>query len=186
MDNKKEDRRIKITKRVFKETMIELLLKKPIDAISVKEICERADLSRSTFYAHYKDQYDLLEQISEEVFDNVKAYLAKQDYTENVPVSAQILIRILEYAKENASTVKALLSDNSGAAFQRDIMQFTRIVSFPSGIEIDEKTKAYVSLFGITGCVSMLNKWIHEGMAVPTQELAEMMLQVLYHGITSF
>ena len=54
----KEDRRIRITKKAIKESLIELLQEYPIAKISVKMICESADINRSTFYAHYNDQSD--------------------------------------------------------------------------------------------------------------------------------
>ena len=53
---KKLDRRKKYTRKVLKESLIALLADdKPISAVTVKEICERADINRSTFYMHFSD-----------------------------------------------------------------------------------------------------------------------------------
>lgn len=61
MSKKKEDRRVKFTKMFLKESLIDLLEEKSIFKITIKEICEKADINRATFYAHYSDQYNLLE-----------------------------------------------------------------------------------------------------------------------------
>ena len=67
MKNEKTDRRARYTRMVLKESLIELLKEKRISNISIKEICERADINRSTFYSHYQDQYDLMHQVEQEV-----------------------------------------------------------------------------------------------------------------------
>ena len=54
------DRRIKYTKKIIKETFINLLEKKDLNKITVSEICKIADINRSTFYRYYLDVYDLL------------------------------------------------------------------------------------------------------------------------------
>jgi hypothetical protein len=67
-------------------------------------------------------------------------------------------------------------------------MGFINAVSFP--INIDEssennKKKEYIVLFIINGCVSVLNKWMQDGMQEPTYGLSEFLLQILYNGIGS-
>ena len=58
---------------------------KPVNKITVKEICERAELNRATFYAHYSDCFDLLESIEEELFGqferSMQSYIHSVSYT---------------------------------------------------------------------------------------------------------
>lgn len=58
-----EDKRVRKTKKNLKQTLIALLEQKPFEQLSVTEICEAASSSRITFYTHYKDKYDLVEEI---------------------------------------------------------------------------------------------------------------------------
>ena len=60
------DRRVKYTKKVIKDTFLSLLEDKDISNISVKELCDIADVNRGTFYRYYEDIYDLLKKIEEE------------------------------------------------------------------------------------------------------------------------
>ncbi|MDO4925716.1 MAG: TetR/AcrR family transcriptional regulator [Turicibacter sp.] len=57
---KLEDRRVRRTKQLIKQSLIELMHEKEFKEITVKDITERADLNRGTFYLHYVDIYDLL------------------------------------------------------------------------------------------------------------------------------
>ena len=50
---RKTDARIRYTQRILKESLLALLKQKPINKITVKEVCELAELNRATFYAHY-------------------------------------------------------------------------------------------------------------------------------------
>lgn len=66
---KKTDARVRYTKRALKESFLTLLAEKPVNRITVKEVCELAELNRATFYAHYSDCFALLESIERELFD---------------------------------------------------------------------------------------------------------------------
>ena len=73
--SKKEDRRTRKTKAQIKVALIELMAQKDITKISVKEIAERADINRGTFYLHYYDIYDVLEQIQNEFIETINQIL---------------------------------------------------------------------------------------------------------------
>ncbi|MDD7718037.1 MAG: TetR/AcrR family transcriptional regulator, partial [Eubacteriaceae bacterium] len=64
---RKTDARIRYTQRILKESFLTLLKQKPVNKITVKEVCEIAELNRATFYAHYSDCFALLESIEQEL-----------------------------------------------------------------------------------------------------------------------
>ncbi|MDF2907754.1 MAG: TetR/AcrR family transcriptional regulator [Herbinix sp.] len=184
MKTEKIDRRVKLTILILQQALIELMQNNHISKISVKMLCELADINRSTFYAHYQDQYDLLEYTCKEVIENIKKHLDKQHYNPIKPISFQTLNRILEYVKENADLFKAILSDNCDLDIQRRIMNVFMTYHPYSGI--DDRTKEYLSAFGLAGCVSMLQIWLKDGMPETTTRMAEIILQAIDNGITSF
>ena len=69
------DRRVKYTKMVLKNSLIKLMQEKPISRITIKAICEDADVNRSTYYSHYQDQFDQLNRIEMEFIDGINEYL---------------------------------------------------------------------------------------------------------------
>lgn len=64
---KKTDRRVK-NRKALAETLSTLLVNKKIQAITIRELTETADVHRSTFYTHYKDIYDLYDQLESNFF----------------------------------------------------------------------------------------------------------------------
>ena len=69
----KQERRIKYTQAALKQALLDILQDRPIERVSVKEICERADINRSTFYVHYASPTALLDSIKNELYDDMKA-----------------------------------------------------------------------------------------------------------------
>ncbi len=102
----KTDARVKYTKMVLKKALLELMQHKPVNKITVKEICERAELNRATFYAHYSDCFDLLESIEEELFGQFERSM--QSYTRSFDIAGLVggLYRIVQ---ENEAVCRVLL-----------------------------------------------------------------------------
>ena len=67
----KTDRRVKYTKMVLKDALLEILQERPIERVTVKEICERADVNRSTFYVHYGSPQELLDSICRDLYEEI-------------------------------------------------------------------------------------------------------------------
>ena len=186
MNEVKKDRRVKYTIAALKSALVQSLEKEHISKISVKSICEIADINRSTFYAHFTDQYALLHYIENEVLDSVKLYLDKQNFDDKRPISVQVLARILEYVRQNAELFKALLGDNCEPGIQREIMDLSKVVSFQVNKKYDARVQEYLAVYGTTGCISLLHKWLQEGMVESTTEMAEYIMQMLYSGMSGF
>ncbi len=87
-----EDRRIRKTKEAIKYALIDLLKHKTLEKITIKDITESADINRGTFYLHYLDKYDLLEQIEDEYIERLSQSL---DYDFFLPlISMQKHLRV--------------------------------------------------------------------------------------------
>ena len=75
-----EDKRIKKTKNHLKNTLLEMLRQKPFEQISVTELCNASETSRITFYTHYSDKFELIDDIFHDFMqDTQKQYLKLQD-----------------------------------------------------------------------------------------------------------
>lgn len=75
-----EDRRIRKTKKNLKATLIEMLPDMPFEKITVTDICKRSDTSRITFYTHYSDKYDLVDDIFEDMLNiGLEKYYTRQE-----------------------------------------------------------------------------------------------------------
>ncbi|MCL1847514.1 MAG: TetR/AcrR family transcriptional regulator [Coriobacteriia bacterium] len=188
---RKTDRRVAYTKLALREALVELMQGQHISGITVKSLCELADINRSTFYLHYRDQYDLLHQIEREVLETLGERLAsKQDATDEMfskgPISLEVMTEILEYARENAALARVLLSENCDFAFQQDIMELAQVVVILPDSSINQRMEDYIVTYGINGCIALAEKWLDEGTIEEPAQVAQLMLQLLYFGTTSF
>lgn len=184
--SRKEDRRVRITKQVIRESLIELLQEYPISKISVKMICDVADINRSTFYAHYKNQNDLLDQIQQEVIKNIKNQISTTGFVQQAETVTPVIIKVLEYCKENRSLFEAILSQNGDVHFQRKLMQLVQektIDELRDDDRLDPRTTRYFELFMMSGILSMIRKWLEDGCVDTPSELAGLMTEFLYKGI---
>jgi AcrR family transcriptional regulator len=181
MKNNKEDRRVKYTKMVLKESLIDLLSKKDISAVTIKQICEEADVNRATFYTHYSDQYDLLRQIEYEFLENVKVYISVFKQKKADAILVDVLEEIFEYIKDNAKLCKLLLSKQGNLEFQKRIMMLiydTNIIIKP-GESLKKGEEEYMYSFIITGCVGVIHKWLDEGMKQSSRVMASMIFNTV-------
>lgn len=184
MEKKKIDQRVRLTQHLLKNALVQLMQEQHISKISIRAICEFAGINRSTFYVHYTDQYDLLKKVEQEVLDNLNKYLGKQDLSDERPISIQILIKVLDYVKENMELFKALLSENCDFAFQKDLVALAQIISSQQNQLFDLRTQEYIKIFGFTGTITMLQKWLNDGANESPAQMAEFIIQIVYYGIS--
>lgn len=188
MKKEKEDRRVRYTKMVLKDSFIQLLEEKDISQITIKEICDRADINRTTFYAHYSDPYDLMHKIENELLDNVTSYLSDhlgKSLDANIVTAVE---RIFEYIRENASMCKLLLSERGDINFQKRIMTLvydTNMGNILSRGKLTLEQAEYIHAFIITGCVGVVQKWLEEDMVQSSRQMSEMLV-ALSLGLPDF
>lgn len=181
MRGDKVDRRVKYTKMVLKESFINLLEKKDISQISIKEICEDADINRATFYAHYSDQYDLLKKIEAELVDNINVHIAEFDCKSNELDAVLQAERIFAYLKENARLCKILIGERGDLGFQKQVMMLVYdliISNLTNDNKISREDAEYVYSFTITGCVGLVQKWFDDDMKKSPRFMAEMVVRL--------
>ncbi len=181
MKRKKDDRRVKYTKMVLKESFINLLEKKNISKISVKEICEDADINRTTFYNHYDDQYDLMRKLENELIENIGIYLAKYTQNETDVALVEMLEGIFEYIKENAKLCKILLREEGNLDFQKRIIMLVYDKDINNLINkniFPKEDMDYVYSFVITGCIGVIQKWLDDDMKKSTRSMAELLINL--------
>ena len=76
MESKKMDRRVRKTRMQLRAGLTQLMRQKPIKDITVRELAQLVDINRCTFYLHYRDIYDMVEQVEQEVFSEFEALVS--------------------------------------------------------------------------------------------------------------
>jgi AcrR family transcriptional regulator len=184
---RKTDRRVAYTRMALRNALVELMQDQHISGITVKSICELADVNRSTFYLHYHDQYDLLHQMEQEVLGTLGTRLnAQRDAGDENPMSIAALTEILEYARENSGLAHVLLSENCDFAFRQHIMELVQAIAIWIDPAQSERIRDYVIVYSVSGCIAIAEKWLKDSMVEEPREIAQLIFQVLYDGTAAF
>lgn len=192
MDNKITDRRIRKTKKLLREALTELMNEKTLENITIKDLTERADLNRGTFYLHYRDIYDLLEQSEDEILQKINIIMIKFDplaLTEynlkNKPFPP--LVELFECFADNMDFGKALMGPKGDISFLEKLK-----VTFKNWcenwIEIHGKNKdmvfnEYFIDYSIFGFIGIIKKWLKSDMKTPSKEMAVMVVKMIFNGL---
>jgi len=178
----KESRKTRYTRMVLRESLMELMKAKPISAINIKEICVLADISRSTFYTYYADQYDLLKKIEEDTIGFISNILNKYSaYKNDKNATLQMVEEILQYIADNNKSIYVLFTENGDIHFQKTLFSsMYKINSLKSLTDKlpDEATKQYYFLFIVTGTIGIICHWINSGMDKSIHELAKLIIRL--------
>lgn len=187
MKTDRDDQRTRITKKMIREAFLELLSGKDIRHITVRELCERAQINRGTFYKYYFDVYDLKEQIENELlleFAESVNHFADIGALGSVSAVCRTVFALL---KENSDLCMILLGRDTGDGI---IDKFVKIghdvfMAFYGGRFPDtetEKLERYY-LFISGGCVVSLRRWIMSGMKEPSDRIADEIAGIMTNGV---
>jgi len=190
MDNKITDRRIRKTKKLLREALTELMSEKRLENITIKNLTEKADLNRGTFYLHYHDIYDLLAQSEDEVLEEIKIITSKFDLGaliehnfKNKPFPP--LVVLLEYLADNMNFGKVLMGPKGNISF---LEKLTAILKnqFKKWVSIYKKKNdmifnEYFIDFSIFGFIGIIKKWFESDLETPPKELAVIIVKMIFN-----
>lgn len=179
----KANQRVRLTKQLLKSSLIHLMHTKSISNITIKEICELAELNRSTFYLHYTDQFQLLEEIESEILGKMN------DYLKNVYTDANILSyleKYLRYIHENGDIFKTLLCSYVNMDFQKAMNEQTMIYLKEQILAVYSGPEAnYISCFLMQGSGHIIRSWILSGFDITEKQLAEIIYRLSTSCLTN-
>jgi AcrR family transcriptional regulator len=174
MKTENDNRRVRYTKMVLKESLLYLMKTSPINKITVTDICTQADVNRGTFYLHYYDPYDLLEQIEKELLDEIMVAVDK--LTKKNANSSSILKEMFEIIVKNKKLCQVILSDNGHKQFLTDIIDLTRekVITEWQNTYKDFSARDLDNLYTYTsnGTIGLILRWINGGMADTPSKLS--------------
>lgn len=178
----RQDRRVKYTRMVLKEALLEILQDKPIECISVKEICDRADINRSTFYVHYGSPMELLDSIKDDMYDEIKR--VKTDYTDML----SFLTGVFDIMYEHRQLLKLLTKGTAHIDVMFRIIDLWkddfRAVMIREGVPDEKWDTAY--LFVSCGASAVICVWAMGDLKKTSRELAEEVYGLVTNGINAY
>lgn len=180
-----------MTKLLLKNSLTEILQTKSIQNVTIKEICEGADINRSTFYTYYGSQYDLLSDMKQEIFDEMQRQALTLQSGDPQERMLQTLEAHLIYTKENIRTFKAF----SAGLGQEDYFLPKRVAEIiltpyieflARGRNFPPEIYQRLFIFSTFGFVGIVKNWITTGGAEKPSELAHTIATLVKNTIESY
>ena len=176
MENLKEDRRIRRTQRLLKESLAELMSEKSFNNITIKDITEKADLNRGTFYLHYTDTYGLLKAMEDDMLKDfqemIDNYLHMGPPTDLMPV----LSPVIHYLVENRDICINLFENSASSDFQLNFKNLIHRNALVLAEQIYPACRSdsfdYFFEFAICGAIGIIRKWLASDMGETEESIA--------------
>ena len=182
-----EDRRVRKTKKALMDSFAILLQKKPLKNITVREIAELADINRGTFYLHYKDVYDMAEQIQKEIYTRLDEIISEYVPSEDEKTLVPVLVKFFEMLTEYSELAKSLIGKNGDAEFAAMLRNMIRDKCFSNIYKTlnlsNNDSYAYFYCFTELGCIGILERWLIGGMKESPADMAMLTEEFILKGL---
>ena len=172
----KDNRSTRRTRSAIREAMTEMLAVKPIGKITVQELIDKANICRTTFYAHYEDIYDLLSEVENDILSEIRAGLEVLDQAPiRVEEQYPAIEAVVEVYARNEKLIRLLNGPNGDPGFdarlQDTIYSMTRqLRRIKEGDAFDEERHRLYSCYVISGGISVLNRMISANLPIDPKE----------------
>lgn len=183
MAEEKQDRRIRRTKGLMRDALIELMTEKPFSEITAKDITEKADLNRSTFYLHYDNVFGLLDEMENEVVETFAHMIEEIEVEPDKAWEYPVVEHICDYIVKNPKLCYGLLvnsrSDRLTERLTKVMKEKGKKARQEMGMDMEGRTADYIYQFIVCGTIAMVKHWLAEGMSLPKEEMMELLQKII-------
>jgi len=184
----KTDRRILRTRDRLGDALIALMQEKPFDAITVQEVLDRAGVSRSTFYVHYRDKDDLFLSDADEFLEAIATMLSRrEDKSDRVAPVREFFAHVAESQQLYTALIEGgIIHDFLELAqghFARGIERRLVELTSAKGAVLKQSAATAQALAG--ALLSLMKWWIDRGKPVPPDQMDELFHRMVWLGISA-
>lgn len=161
---------------MLKEALIDLLEEKPLKKITVYELCDKAQINRTTFYKYYGSPYDLLSELTDDLFSKLEEYLSGNIGKD--PKSLLFLFQYLEMERRNFLAVINAVPEQilCERLFELDSVRW--LVDERTSNETTPAQREYLRLFLCQGGYAITRKWLSSFPHESPQEISDLLVQL--------
>ena len=156
-----------------------------VEKISVRELCSVAELNRSTFYAHYNEPKDLLNEIENELLDSTEQHRERIGQADDMGAPRYIL-SVLKYIKSNDKHFRTLLIDSADPEFRSKFMQQS-IIQFIVNLQIElpHELEQYIFSYILNGSTGIIIQWIRSDASSDETMIVDLLFSINQSALTN-
>lgn len=178
--NTRNNQRSRLTHCLLKQAYLQLLHEKQTAKITVKDICQIAEVNRSTFYAHYFEPNDILKELEDEtIAQTLDALGSIEENRFDSNYARSSLQAFLMYIDKNQEVFYSLLVENSDPHFRRKFQSVALEViekAFRVIFLSDDYALAYRYIVG--GSMEIVTDWIKNGCMIPERTICDILYRL--------
>ncbi len=167
------------------QALLTLLEKKDFEYITIKEVCKEAKVNRSTFYLHYENIMDLVQETVESMNKQFLGYFKQNDFIDKIQTSKidelyliddHYLNPYLNYIKDNKKLFKITLAKTETLNLNKSYQQLYLHILDPimNRYQINQKERKYIIAFYINGIMAIIKEWLKEDCKESQEEILEL------------
>lgn len=186
MERREQDRRVRRTRKRLQAALAALLREKDLKDITVRELTELADVNRGTFYTHYKDLYDMREQMERELFQQLTEVLSAYGVENTQGSLRPILTAVFRFILENRELFATILGGEEPLFFSRlqRLIYDMYLREWNGFYDLGSVSGTnYYLEFVVAGVVGLVRAWAQGGMAESAEDMAALAEQMIVGGL---
>ena len=169
-----QNRRTSRVKTAICDAFAELMYEKELSKITVRELVDKADVGRATFYKHYYDIYDVYEHIEKTVLIDLGEIITG----EGIKLEYEVYPAVFEYIQENPKIFKMIFSPHNNVPLYQKLLQtvegLNRLIWAESfGVNMDDSRVGCAIKYHSNGCLAIVADWVISDFEKPQSFIIE-------------
>ena len=170
-----QDRRVRRTQKSLARALVALTLEQGYEAVTIREITDRADIGYATFFRHYRDKDELLQDVLDVVLEELTGLLSSS-VPDADPTAVGTLV--FRYAQEHVEVVRVLLG-------RRQVLQ--RLIAVTTDLTVREQTARPDSSVPleiaahhiVSATIALIEWWLDHGMPYPPEQMGRIYCELI-------
>ena len=183
------DRRVQRTQKNIRNALISLLSEKELSQITVKELSDKADINRKTFYSYYSGIDDILDKIEDEIVEKLLAIIRDYDFRSSDFDAYALFCSLSQIINDDFELYQSLIFSNNYDFLLikvKNTIKKTLLERYAPKINAQNNLLGLYAEYVASGIVSMYIEWFHSDNSVSLEELAKAASDITLFGFSSY
>lgn len=185
------DQMVLRTRKLIRDTLMDLIEEKGFEGVTVRNLTLNAKINRGTFYLHYRDKYDLMDNVQNEILHGLQNKLKHVNIMEAIScfskdITYPPLVQVFQYLKDHGRFLKILLGPKGDPSFSQKIKNLLKsifyekmqknIIILPENISLVQK---YLPSVTSSAYFGIIEQWLESDMPHSPEEVASIFLKII-------
>ena len=183
------DKRVVKTRKLIIETFKEMIIEIDYNEITIKELADRANINRKTFYAHFECIEDILAELIEQIAEKLLEHLEKAGVFSSP--SVEVFVKAMELTlNENLELYKKLIVANSYRFFLRNVKDIIKKsinnAGLTNAVDCNPVELDFICEFIASGLAKIYKMWLEDPKGVTQERIGELAGKITFYGFGAF